>query len=300
MCSTKYGEVLSLLLAAWFLVVLSEAEEVEISARTFESAFNEGNTHLQAGDPAAAALHYSQAIAIQPTHSLPYVTSGIAYFQMRQHEEAELHYKKAVELEPQAFHGHFNRGNNWVSMGLIAEAIKSLQSAVDASPNEAQAQAALEAAKKNQRAPNFQLLLQTNMQLLRQDEENLIISHYASEAQGHERMGGWPVKRTLPNMAIPELSSEDGVSIVERPPWCNSAEELEMMDRLVHRHIPPSEVSVQVSRNLFVGCERSFFFCIFCSIITIFVSSGLRVCCSTLRIWFMHRRTSSRLSSAWR
>jgi tetratricopeptide (TPR) repeat protein len=241
---------------ALWLHQCSAAVEYEVNAgvQTIEEAFNKGNSLLQAGDPASAKVYYQQAINIQPTHLLPYVTSGIASFQLRQHEEAESYYKIAVELDPQSFHGHFNRGNNWVSMGRMAEAISSLQKAVDVSPNEPQAQSALDLAKNNQRSPNFQYLLQTNMQLLRQDQDNLIISHYASDDQGPDRMGGLPVKRRLPNMIIEDLDSDgEDVIIVQRPPWCNSTEEIQAMDRLVHRYIAPSQISVQISKNLFVG-----------------------------------------------
>ena len=96
----------------------------------------EGRKALDARDYPAAARHFAQAVAADPSDFTAHFHLALAQSMLNKDEEAIAEYRKVLELKPGLYEAELNLGILLVRQKNPAEAIALLQQAADAKPKE--------------------------------------------------------------------------------------------------------------------------------------------------------------------
>lgn len=103
----------------------------------------EGNTLEDAGQPAAAEVHYRKALELQPNFARAALNTGNALSAQGKLQEAVISYQDALRLEPGYGAAHANLGKIYLDHGRCQQAVEHYAAAVQALPHSADALAGL-------------------------------------------------------------------------------------------------------------------------------------------------------------
>ena len=105
-----------------------------------------GNAYGSLGNLDSAIVLFDQALRIDPTLGHTYYNRAIAYLRAGRASEALADLARAEELMPdQAASLHFPRGNAYMQLGQVSQAVEEFRAALRADPSHAEARARLEA-----------------------------------------------------------------------------------------------------------------------------------------------------------
>ncbi len=105
-----------------------------------------GNAYGSLGNLDSAIVLFDQALRIDPTLGHTYYNRAIAYLRAGRAREALADLARAEELMPdQAASLHFPRGNAYMQLGQVSQAVEEFRAALRADPSHAEARARLEA-----------------------------------------------------------------------------------------------------------------------------------------------------------
>ncbi len=116
--------------------LVEELEKLEAGERVH---LLRGRTAFLAGDFAAAAAEFRQALAAAPTSAAAHVNLGSALEQMGDPDGAMAEYRRALELAPATASAHFNLGVLLARRGAPEEARLHFEGALAANPRDAEA-----------------------------------------------------------------------------------------------------------------------------------------------------------------
>ena len=93
----------------------------------------------KAGDLRTAVTSYLQAVKRDPREPAPYFLSGIACYQLKEHEMAVQLFRKTIQLAPRFDGGHYNLGTVLQELGQFDEAIRCFRRALKINPQMSEA-----------------------------------------------------------------------------------------------------------------------------------------------------------------
>ncbi|KAJ6703725.1 TPR REPEAT CONTAINING PROTEIN [Salix viminalis] len=100
-----------------------------------EEAKSRGNAAFSAGDYAAAAEHFTDAIALSPTNHVLYSNRSAAHASLHHYADALEDAKKTVELKPDWSKGYSRLGAAHLGLHQIQEAISAYKKGLEIDPN---------------------------------------------------------------------------------------------------------------------------------------------------------------------
>uniref|UniRef100_A0A6N2JXX5 STI1 domain-containing protein n=1 Tax=Salix viminalis TaxID=40686 RepID=A0A6N2JXX5_SALVM len=100
-----------------------------------EEAKSRGNAAFSAGDYAAAAEHFTDAIALSPTNHVLYSNRSAAHASLHHYADALEDAKKTVELKPDWSKGYSRLGAAHLGLHQIQEAISAYKRGLEIDPN---------------------------------------------------------------------------------------------------------------------------------------------------------------------
>ncbi|GAV75611.1 TPR_1 domain-containing protein/TPR_11 domain-containing protein [Cephalotus follicularis] len=100
-----------------------------------EEAKAKGNAAFSAGDFAAAARHFSEAIALSPTNHVLYSNRSAAHASLHEYTEALADAKKTVDLKPDWPKGYSRLGAAYLGLNLYQDAIDAYKKGLKIDPN---------------------------------------------------------------------------------------------------------------------------------------------------------------------
>ncbi|KAL0077072.1 hypothetical protein F4703DRAFT_1882038 [Phycomyces blakesleeanus] len=93
-----------------------------------------GNAFFRAGDNKNAALHYGNAIDLDPTTAVYFVNRAMAYLKLKNYLEAEKDCSRGLQLQPCNVKALWRRGTALRELGRFEEARKDLELALELEP----------------------------------------------------------------------------------------------------------------------------------------------------------------------
>ena len=87
------------------------------------------------GNIEGAIKDFTQAINLNPHHSVGYFVRGLAYYNQRNLEAAIEDYNQAITLNPNYAYAYYNRGNAYQKQGNLEGAIEDYNQAITLNPN---------------------------------------------------------------------------------------------------------------------------------------------------------------------
>jgi tetratricopeptide (TPR) repeat protein len=118
---------------------LHDRKEGHKRVDTFAECFDMGSKRYQDGDFKGAIEAYTEAIALKPEEITAYINRGIAYIELRMHDEAIDDYNTVLAMNPGYSEAYNNRGWAYLRKGLFDLAIRDCTKALTLDPNMATA-----------------------------------------------------------------------------------------------------------------------------------------------------------------